>query len=152
MSSSDGILLSRLPPFHSSITVGNGHTLPIMCHGNSTLTTPTSRFQLNNILVVPSLICNLISVRQFTKDNNCTIEFDAFGFSVKDFPTRRVILRCNSAGDLYTIAPAASSAAPHASLAISVSVIPALSPSLHFDRTPQLLVIKTVTLYVTHVN
>ena len=44
MSSTDGILLSRLPPSHSSITVGNGHTLPITCRGNSTLTTPTSHF------------------------------------------------------------------------------------------------------------
>jgi hypothetical protein len=32
----------------------------------------------------------------------CSIEFDAFGFSVKDLKTRRVILRCNSDGDLYT--------------------------------------------------
>ena len=122
MSSTDGILLSRLPPSHSSITVGNGHTLPITCRGNSTLTTPTSSFQLNNILVVPSLIRNLIYVRQFTKDNNCTIEFDAFGFSVKDFLTRCEILRCNSTGDLYAIPPAASSAAPHAGLTISSSL------------------------------
>ena len=85
MSSTNGILLSRLPLSHSSITIGNGHTLPITCRGNSTLTTTTSSFQLNNILVVPSLIRNLISVRQFTKDNNCTIEFDAFGFSVRIF-------------------------------------------------------------------
>lgn len=121
MSSTDDILLSRLPPSHS-ITVGNGHTLPVTCRGNSTLTTPTSCFQLNNILVVPSLIRNLISIRQFTKDNNCTIEFDVFGFSVKDFPTRREILRCNSTGDLYTIPPTDSSAAPHAGLAISSSL------------------------------
>ena len=158
MSSTDGILLSRLPPSHSSITVGNGHTLLVTCRGNSTLSTPTSSFQLNNILVVPSLIRNLISVRQFTKDNNCTIEFDAFGFSVKDFPTRREILCCNSTGDLYTIPPAASSAAPtpvspsHPVCGISVSVIPVLLPSLHLDSEHQFLVIKTVTLYVIHVN
>jgi histone deacetylase 1/2 len=63
---------------------------------------------------------NLLSVRQFTKDNNCTIEFDALGFSVKDIPTSRVILRCNSSDGLYTIP--ASPAAPHASLAISTSL------------------------------
>jgi hypothetical protein len=45
---------------------------------------------------------NLLSIRKFTRDNFCSIEFDAFGFSVKDLKTRRVILRCNSEGDLYT--------------------------------------------------
>ncbi|GJV24042.1 ribonuclease H-like domain-containing protein [Tanacetum coccineum] len=36
-------------------------------------------------------------------DNNCTIEFDAFGFSVKDFLTRHILLRCDSSGDLYPV-------------------------------------------------
>ncbi|GJT40240.1 hypothetical protein Tco_0940105 [Tanacetum coccineum] len=39
----------------------------------------------------------------FVRDNNCTIEFDAFSFLVKDFMTRRVLLRCNSTGDLYPV-------------------------------------------------
>ncbi|XP_012703569.1 uncharacterized protein LOC105914902 [Setaria italica] len=38
-----------------------------------------------------------------TRDNNCSIEFDAYGFSVKDLQTKTVLLRCNSNGDLYTI-------------------------------------------------
>jgi hypothetical protein len=41
-------------------------------------------------------------VCQFTRDNHCSIEFDAFGFSIKDIPTGRVILRYNSDRDLYT--------------------------------------------------
>ncbi|GJZ83166.1 ribonuclease H-like domain-containing protein, partial [Tanacetum coccineum] len=36
-------------------------------------------------------------------NNDCTIEFDSFGFSVKDFMTRLVLLRCDSTGDLYPI-------------------------------------------------
>uniref|UniRef100_UPI0024DE3BB1 GAG-pre-integrase domain-containing protein n=1 Tax=Klebsiella pneumoniae TaxID=573 RepID=UPI0024DE3BB1 len=58
---------------------------------------------------------------QFTRDNPVSIEFDAFGFSVKDIRTRRVILHCNSSGDLYTV-PAAAPATyppPHAALATS---------------------------------
>ncbi|GKC05876.1 ribonuclease H-like domain-containing protein [Tanacetum coccineum] len=58
---------------------------------------------LHNVLVTPNIIKNLISVRQFTRDNNCTIEFDAFGFSVKDFLTRHILLRCDSSGDLYPV-------------------------------------------------
>nr|GEX26617.1 ribonuclease H-like domain-containing protein [Tanacetum cinerariifolium] len=50
----------------------------------------------------------------FVRDNNCTIEFGAFGFSVKDFMTRRVLLRCDSMRDLYLVI--APSPIPHAFL------------------------------------
>jgi hypothetical protein len=103
--SSDGILLRRTPTSISSILVGNGTSIPVTSHGHSVLPTPASTFALNNVLVVPSIVQNLLSVRQFTHDNHVTIEFDAFGFSVKELPTGRVILRCNSDGDLYTCSP-----------------------------------------------
>ncbi|GKD88350.1 ribonuclease H-like domain-containing protein [Tanacetum coccineum] len=45
----------------------------------------------------------LIYVRQFVRDNNYTVEFDAFGFSIKDFMTHRMLLRCDSTGDLYSV-------------------------------------------------
>ncbi|GKE22093.1 hypothetical protein Tco_1433605 [Tanacetum coccineum] len=51
---------------------------------------------------------------QFVRDNNCTIEFDTFGFSVKDFMTRRVLLRSDSTRDLYPVT--APSSIPHAFL------------------------------------
>jgi len=103
MSSNDGILFSRLPHLPSFITVGNGSSIPICSRGTSTLSLADHTFKLNNVLVAPQLVRNLLSVRQFTRDNNCSIEFDALGFSVKDPKTRTVILRCNSDGDLYTI-------------------------------------------------
>jgi hypothetical protein len=102
MSSSDGILLSCLPPPPSGITVGNGTTIPVTCSGTCTLSSPNTIFHLNNVLVAPALVRNLLSVHQFTRDNACSIEFDACGFSVKDQQTGRVTLRCNSGGDLYT--------------------------------------------------
>ncbi|GKD15806.1 ribonuclease H-like domain-containing protein [Tanacetum coccineum] len=66
------------------------------------------------LLALGILIQNLIFVRQFVRDNNYTIEFDAFGFSVKDFMTRRVLLRCDSTGYLYPVT--VSSSLPHAFL------------------------------------
>ena len=42
-------------------------------------------------------------MRQFTSDNNCSIEFDPAGCSVKDLESRRVLVRCNSAGPLYPL-------------------------------------------------
>jgi len=47
-------------------------------------------FRLNNVLVAPNIIKNLISVRQLTTDKNCFVEFDPFGLSVKDLHSRKV--------------------------------------------------------------
>ncbi|GJY79980.1 ribonuclease H-like domain-containing protein [Tanacetum coccineum] len=60
--------------------------------GHSILSTPTKSLHLNNVLIIPHIVKNLIYVHQFVRDNNCTVEFDAFGFSVKDFMARRVLL------------------------------------------------------------
>jgi hypothetical protein len=60
-------------------------------------------FYLNNVLVTPDIIKNLLYICQFTTNNWCSIEFDPFGLSVKDLATRNMITRCNSSGPLYTI-------------------------------------------------
>jgi hypothetical protein len=91
--------------------------MPVLSRGTSILPTAVTSFSLNNVLVAPALVHNLFSVRQFTRDNNCSIEFDASGFSVKDPLTRCVLLRCNSSGDLYTISPSFPSTAASCSLA-----------------------------------
>jgi hypothetical protein len=54
----------------------------------------SSPFYLNNILVDPDIIQNLLSDHHFTTNNWCSIEFDHFGHSVKDISTRNVITRC----------------------------------------------------------
>nr|GEW14868.1 ribonuclease H-like domain-containing protein [Tanacetum cinerariifolium] len=99
---------------YSSISVGDGHSIPVANKGHSILPSPFKSLHLNYVLITSSIVKNLISVRQFVRDNNCTIEFDAFGFSVKDFMTRRVLLRCDSTGDLYPVT--APSPIPHAFL------------------------------------
>jgi hypothetical protein len=47
----------------SSIIVGNGSALPVTTVGDSALPDP---FYLNNVLVIPNIIQNLLSVRHFT--------------------------------------------------------------------------------------
>nr|GEW81753.1 photosystem I reaction center subunit III, chloroplastic [Tanacetum cinerariifolium] len=88
---------------YPSISVGDGHSIPVTNTGNSILPTPLKSLHLNNVLITFHIFKNLIYVRQFVRDNNCIIEFDAFGFFVKDFMTRRVLLRCDSTGDLYLV-------------------------------------------------
>jgi hypothetical protein len=98
--------LSRSHPPHSShpssIVVGNGSTLPVTSVGASVLLGP---FYLNDVLVAPHITHNLLSVRRFTTDNSCSIEFDPAGFSVKDLDTRTLLARCDSSGPLYTLRP-----------------------------------------------
>ena len=77
---------------YPTISVGDGHSIPVTNTGHSILPTPFKSLHLNNVLITPHIVKNLIYVRQFVRDNNCTIEFDAFGFLVKDFMTRWVLL------------------------------------------------------------
>jgi hypothetical protein len=103
MTPNAGILTHTALPcssFPSSIIVGNGSLLPVTSTGATHL--PTS-LHLNNVLVSPNLIKYLTYVRQFTSDNNFSVEFDPAGCSVKDLQTRNVIIRCNSSGPLYPL-------------------------------------------------
>nr|GEU44975.1 putative reverse transcriptase domain-containing protein [Tanacetum cinerariifolium] len=88
---------------YPSVLVGDGKSIPVTNTGHSTLRTPHCTIHLNNVLITPNIVKNLISVRQFVRDNKCTIEFDEFGFSVKDFWTRQILLRCDSTSDLYPV-------------------------------------------------
>ena len=42
-------------------------------------------------------------VRQFIRDNGCSVVFDPFCFSVKDYLTHRIILKYHSTGNLCPI-------------------------------------------------
>jgi hypothetical protein len=105
---------SCFPSPYSSITIGDGSTIPVTCTGHSTI--PNSNFLLHNILIVPSLIKNLISVHQFTHDNQVILAFDPFGLFVKDLKTEEVLARYNSDSDLYPL-PSTSTSTPRAMIA-----------------------------------
>lgn len=87
----------------NSVFVGNRQSIPVTHSGQSKLHTPHRPLHLHNILVTPNIIKNLIFVCRFTSDNIVSIEFDPFGFSVKDLATHQVLLRCDSYGDLYLV-------------------------------------------------
>nr|GEW23878.1 ribonuclease H-like domain-containing protein [Tanacetum cinerariifolium] len=88
---------------YPSVSVCDGHTIPVTNTGHSILPTPHRPLHLNNVLITPHIVKNLIYVHQFVRNINCTVNFDAFRFFVKDFMTRRVLLRCDITGDLYPI-------------------------------------------------
>ena len=86
-----------------SVTVGNGASMPVTHLAASSIPTNSSSLALRNVLVTPSLIKNLISVRSLTRDNAVSVEFDPNGFSIKDLHTHQVKLQCDSQGDLYPL-------------------------------------------------
>ncbi|KAL2936002.1 Retrovirus-related Pol polyprotein from transposon RE1 [Bienertia sinuspersici] len=105
---------------NNAIVVGDGSKIPIKGYG--TISIPHNKLHLKNVLHVPKLVKNLISVRKFTTDNNVSIEFDPFGFSVKDLQTGSSLVRCNSSGDLYpffTKSQASGSSPPSAFAVVS---------------------------------
>nr|GEW70745.1 ribonuclease H-like domain-containing protein [Tanacetum cinerariifolium] len=87
----------------SSIHVGDGNSVPVTNTGHSIFPSYHRPLHLHNVLVTPNIIKNLIFVCQFTRNNNYTIEFDAFDFSVKDFLTRHILIRCDRSGDLCLV-------------------------------------------------
>jgi histone deacetylase 1/2 len=103
MSSNMNFLSACFPSPFSSITIGNDFSIPISCTGHSFIQSPNAKFLLHNVLVAPSLIKNLISVRQFIVDNNVYVEFDSFGLFVNDLKTAPVLTHYNSLGDLYPL-------------------------------------------------
>jgi hypothetical protein len=104
-------ILSSVRPPHlscpSSIMVGDVSCLPVTAVGSA-----HGSFRLPNVLVAPQMIHNLLSIRQFTTDNLCSIEFDSSGLTVKDSASPRPLLRYDSSGPLYTLR-LPTSAAPH---------------------------------------
>ncbi|KAI3822382.1 hypothetical protein L1987_09971 [Smallanthus sonchifolius] len=95
----------------ASIFVGNGNRIPVLGSGSSRITTSSTPFHLKNVLFNPNIIKNLISVSKFNTDNYTSIEFDPFGFSVKDFRDGTILSRHNSSSNLYPLTPQASATA-----------------------------------------
>jgi hypothetical protein len=83
------------------IRVGNGQGLQILHTGLATLPSPKRIFQLPSLLHVLAIQKNLISINQFTRDNNLFFEFHPSYFCVKDIRTRSLLLQSPSNGALY---------------------------------------------------
>ena len=93
-----------------TITVANSIKVPIESSGSLSFPTRNRPLALKSVLVTPSLIKNLISVRRFTKDNSCSVEFEPLGFTLKDLRSQKRILRSDSTWDLYPLLPSPNKA------------------------------------------
>ncbi|KAL4565329.1 hypothetical protein LXL04_029418 [Taraxacum kok-saghyz] len=86
-----------------NIHVGNGKGLPILHIGSSKLHSRITSFSLSNLLHVPEIKQNLLSVQNFCQDNNVYFEFHSSFFTVKDEITHTILLTGPSKGGLYSI-------------------------------------------------
>ena len=66
------------------VVVGNGAGLAITHNGSFKLICGSSTFALKNILHCRSIAANILSIYQFTRDNNCYFVFYSNCFSAKD--------------------------------------------------------------------
>jgi hypothetical protein len=85
------------------VRIGNGQGLHIHHIGSSILCSSNKNFFLNNILHVPHISQNLLSVYQFTKDNNVFFEFHPSFFCVKDLFSGVTLLSGKSKNGLYPL-------------------------------------------------
>ncbi|GJV98077.1 putative RNA-directed DNA polymerase [Tanacetum coccineum] len=86
-----------------ALHVGNGKGLPILHIGSSKVYSPQKTFSLKNILQVPEISHNLLSVQKFCHDNDVFFEFHTSYFGVKDESTHTTLLIGPSKHGLYTI-------------------------------------------------
>jgi histone deacetylase 1/2 len=82
--------------------MGNGQSLSILSNGSSVFTPPNhtqTQLTLNNLLHVPTITKNLISVSQFAKDNAVFFEFHPNHCVVKSEATKEILLQGNVGAD-----------------------------------------------------
>ena len=102
------------------IQVANGAGLEITHSGNSTLSSASKSFVLNQILLVPEITKNLLSVHRFCRDNNVFFEFHASYFLLKDY-LGNILHRGPLNNDLYSFSMSLARLQPRAFSSVRVS-------------------------------
>ena len=83
------------------IMIGDGSGLSITHTGSSSLHTSHNTFTLNNVLCVPAMQKNLISISKFCSSNHVSIEFLPTIFLVKDIRTGAILLKGKTKDGVY---------------------------------------------------
>jgi hypothetical protein len=97
---------------HDDVMIGDGTTLPITHTGSVSLPTLNSSFHLQDVLCVPTMQKNLISIALFCQTNNVSVEIFPTCFHVKDLRTRDILLQGGTKDGVYEWSIASSSSSP----------------------------------------
>lgn len=84
------------------VMIGNVNTFKISHTRDAILKTTNGHFKLCNVLLVPEIKKNILSISQFTSEYPCIFEFLDGGFVVKDMSTHKIVIEGTRKGDLYT--------------------------------------------------
>ncbi|CAE6075150.1 unnamed protein product [Arabidopsis arenosa] len=83
------------------VTIADGSGLPISHTGSALLPTPSRSLALKDILYVPNVSKNLISVYRMCNTNKVSVEFFPAHFQVKDLSTGAKLLQGRTRNELY---------------------------------------------------
>jgi hypothetical protein len=97
--------LSSSQPYHESdkVHMGDGTGLLISHTRIGSIPCNGGQLHLGNLLCVPHLTKNFLSISQLLKDNAVTIEFTSSSCLVKDLETQRILLLGSLCNGLYAI-------------------------------------------------
>ena len=74
------------------VMLGDGKNLAVTHSSSTSLPSHYRLLYLNNVLCVPRMKKNLVSIYQLCLANNVTIEFSPFSFVVKDYYTEEPLV------------------------------------------------------------
>lgn len=83
------------------LVIGDGSSLPISNAGSFSLSTPTKNFSFSNVLHVPNISRNILSISKFCQENNTSIEFLPFLFRVKELSKGTTLLQGPTKAGVY---------------------------------------------------
>lgn len=95
--------LSLHSPYNGidDVMIGDGTGLSITHTGSTTLSFPQSTFTLSDVLCVPTMKKNLLSISQFCITNNASIEFLPSSFFVKDLRSGAILFQGSTKDGVY---------------------------------------------------
>ncbi|KAG8489057.1 hypothetical protein CXB51_017047 [Gossypium anomalum] len=103
---------------NSSLLMGNGVSTSISSVGSTTIPTTQKLLHLSNVLCVPSIRKNLLSVSKFATDNNVFFEFHPSYCVIKDIQTQEILIRGQVRDGLYQFSARSSGLSPSAHSAV----------------------------------
>lgn len=96
----------------SSLLMVNGVSSKISSIGNTHFSTEKKLLHLTNVLCVPSIWKNLLSVSKFATDNNVFFEFHPSYCVIKDIQTQEILMRGQVREGLYQFSAGSSVLSP----------------------------------------
>jgi histone deacetylase 1/2 len=114
------LTLANSYPGADQVTVGDGTGLKITHTGNSIIHTSVKPLHLKQVLCVPKIQSNLLSVSKLCQSNGCSVEFFPNSFVVKDLKSGQALLQGPLKQDLYHLSIAFCPSSPPQALHTSI--------------------------------